>query len=110
MSVPIILSGATEHGKPFTQFWTETQKLAGTTVRYCWAWMTDDVLTVDAYCPDDLLPVVFTTYQEFRAGALPAPTHTATWGFGALTFTPVPAATAEPGLFDLLDLGSETAA
>ena len=116
MSVPIILSGTTGTGTRYVQFWTEHAKVAGQTVPFEYAEMNDGEefapvrLSIKHGCPDEWVLVVLATFETFRAGGDIPATHTVLWTFGKPTFTPVTPEPVEPGLFDLLDMGSETAA
>lgn len=92
---PIILSGTTETGTRYVQFWTETEKIAGREVAFCRASMHDgdayapDLLRIAHGCPPEWVERILALFPGFFTGGDIRPTHTVTWAFGTPTFHPI---------------------
>lgn len=108
-SQPIILSGTTETGRRYVQFWTESEKIAGREVAFCRAEMNDgkeyapNWLEIKRECPPAWVERVLALFPAFYTGGEIPATHTVTWHFGIPTFTPIRETTPSGALFDLLE-------
>jgi hypothetical protein len=109
---PIILSGTTDSGTRYVQFWTEKEKIAGREVAFCRAEMNDGEsyaphrLVITRACPLLWVEKVLAVFPVFLNGAEIPATHTVTWLFSVPTFTPIE----RPAEGGLLDLAHELAA
>lgn len=97
MSKPIIITGTTDSGRRFVQFWTENAKIAGQQVTHCMAEMNigaGDVggwplLRLNEAIDPAWIDTVLGVFDAFRKGGMITPTHTVSWTFGHAEFTPV---------------------
>lgn len=107
---PIILSGTTDSGTRYVQFWTDKEKIAGREVAFCRAEMNDGEafaphrLVITRACPLRWIERVLELFPDFLAGGEIPATHTVTWQYSVPTFTPIEHPV-EGGLLDELAIG-----
>lgn len=108
---PIVLSGTTDNGTRYVQFWTDSEKILGREVAFCHAEMNDGKgysahwLLIKRDCPAAWVDRVLTLFPVFYAGGDIPATHTVTWHHSVPTFHPIEPAPVDGGLFDLIDMG-----
>lgn len=106
---PIILSGTTDTGTRYVQFWTDSERIHGRGVAFCHAEMNDGEayaphwLRIGRDCPKAWVDLILTLFPGFYAGGDIAPTHTVTWKHSVPTFHPINPEPAGGGLLDLLE-------
>ncbi len=101
MSAPIILTGTTDGGRKFVQFWAENTRVHGVPVGALnVAEMNASPPTVGGFpllrihdlIDPAWIDVVLAVFDAFRKGGVITPTHTVAWDFGHAVFTPIAAA------------------
>jgi hypothetical protein len=113
-ALPIVLSGTTDAGTRYVQFWDEKAKIVGREAPYCYAAMSDGELNADWLriardCPLAWVERVLELFPGFLRGVEVPATHTVTWKLGDPTFHPIERPV-EGDLFDLLDIEEGNAA